>query len=182
MLDAEEAAIAAEKVGVDPRYLVQPIWRVLLRRPKLAKAVYAVLTDLLFRNRLDTRLRELLIMRIGWTTGSVFEWTQHWKIAIDADVPDQDILAVRDLDPERLTARDLDALAAVDDVITEGEVTLATWNRLAARFNSDELLEIVAITTTWVWISTLLRSLDVPLDQGMVAWPPDGVHPDEIRR
>jgi alkylhydroperoxidase family enzyme len=179
LLDTEPAAAAAEKVGIDPIYLVQPIWRVLLHRPKLASAVYAVLTDLLFRNRLDTRLRELLIMRIGWTTGSVFEWAQHWKIAVDAGVPGQDILAVRNLDPERLTGRDLDALAAVDDVVTEGEVTKATGERLAARFHNDELLEIVATGTSWTWISTLLRSLDVPLDQGMTAWPPDGAHPDE---
>ncbi len=179
LLDPGAAALAAEKVGIDPKYLVQPIWRVLLHRPKLAKAVYAVLTDLLFRGRLDSRLRELLIMRIGWTTGSVFEWAQHWRIAVDAGVPGEDILAVRHLDAERLTERDLDALAAVDDVVTQGEVTRATWNRLAARFDNDELLEIVGIATTWTWISMLLRSLDVPLDDGMAAWPPDGAHPGE---
>jgi 4-carboxymuconolactone decarboxylase len=177
-LGDDAARAAAETVGIDPAYLVQPIWRVLLRRPRLAKAVYDVLTDLLFRNRLDSRLRELLIMRIGWTTRSVFEWAQHWRVASDAGVPAEDVIAVRTLDSDRLTSRDLDALAAVDEVVAEGEVSRATWTRLSNRFKEDELLEIVSIATTWTWISSLLRSLDVPLDAGMAAWPPDALDPD----
>jgi alkylhydroperoxidase family enzyme len=180
LLDDEACVAAAEQAGIDPKYLVQPIWRVLLQRPKLARAVYDVLTDLLFRNRLDARLRELMIMRIGWTTRSVFEWAQHWKVAMAADVSPDDVLAVRTLDPTRLSDRDLDALAAVDDVVARGEVSLATWGRLTRRFDADELLEIVAIATTWTYVSTLLRSLDVPLDIGMAAWPPDGSGPDEF--
>jgi alkylhydroperoxidase family enzyme len=158
--------------------LVQPIWRVLLHRPKLARAVYDVLSDLLFRNRSDTRLRELLIMRTGWTTRSVFEWSQHWTIATTAGVDPGDILAVRTLDRQRLSTRDLDAIAAVDDVVAHGEIARETWERLAANFDEPEMLEIVSIATTWTWISALLRSLDVPLDAGMAAWPPDSVGPD----
>jgi alkylhydroperoxidase family enzyme len=178
LLDDDHAAAAAEKAGIDPKYLVQPIWRMLLRRPKLARAVYDVLTDLLFRSRLDVRLRELLIMRVGWRSRSAFEWAQHWIVADSSGVAAADVVAVRTLDAERLSPRDLVALAAVDDVVTAGEVSRATWERLAGEFDPDEMLEIVAVATTWTWISTLLRSLDVPLDAGMAAWPPDGIHPD----
>ena len=181
LLDDAAAHAAAEKAGIDPKYLVQPIWRMLLHRPKLARAVYDVLTDLLFRSRLDVRLRELLIMRIGWTTRSVFEWAQHWQVASGAGVAPDDVLAVRNLDAARLTPRDLDALRAVDDVVAGGEVSSATWAGMSAHFDHEEILEIVAVATSWTWVSTMLRSLDVPLDVGMAAWPPDGVHPDVMR-
>jgi alkylhydroperoxidase family enzyme len=179
MLDDDAAAAAAAKAGIDPKYLTQPIWRVLLHRPKLAAAVYQVLTDLLFRGSLDARVRELMILRIGWSTRSVFEWTQHWKIALDAGVEPGDLLAVRTLDGSRLSVRDLAALAAAEDVVSGGEVTRTTWNRLQEHFDHAELLEVVAVATTWTWVSTLLRSLDVPLDDGMAAWPPHGTGPDE---
>ena len=43
-----------------------------------------LLQTLLFTgNALDPRLRELLILRIGWRTGAVYEWTQHWRFAGD---------------------------------------------------------------------------------------------------
>ena len=178
LLDDDAARSAAERMGIDPAYLAQPVWRVLLRRPKLARAVYDVLTDLLFRSRLEARLREMLILRIGWTTGSVFEWSQHWKIATAAGVSPDDLLGVRRPEPggDR-PERDRAALAAVDDVVTGGAVSRATWDRLGDHFDDDERLEITAIATTWTWISSLLRSLDVPLDEGMAPWPPDGLGP-----
>jgi alkylhydroperoxidase family enzyme len=63
--------------------------------------------QLLENNRLDTRLRELMIMRIGWITGSAYEWTNHWRVATTAGIPLEDVLAVRDWqNSDRLTAAD----------------------------------------------------------------------------
>jgi hypothetical protein len=36
---------------------------------------------MLWHGKLDPRLRELVIMRIGWLTASDYEWTQHWRVA-----------------------------------------------------------------------------------------------------
>ena len=33
-----------------------------------------------------------MIMRIGWVTGSAYEWTQHWRVATTAGIPPEDIL------------------------------------------------------------------------------------------
>lgn len=45
-------------------------------------------------------MRELVIMRIGWVTGSVYEWTQHWGVATALGVDQADLLAVRDWPPD----------------------------------------------------------------------------------
>ena len=63
LLSGEDALFEADRIGIDPKYLTQPIWLMLLARPKYAKALYAVLTDLLFRSTIPVRLREVLIMR-----------------------------------------------------------------------------------------------------------------------
>ena len=74
------------------------------------------LLTLLFKNRFNTRLRELMIMRIAWVTGSVYEWTQHWHVATGAGIPDDVILAVRDwTNATNLTAADRAILTATDE-------------------------------------------------------------------
>lgn len=82
MLTLDEANSAARAAGISEQMATLSVFRVLLRHPVLAEELASTLTTLLFRgNELDARLRELIIMRIGWRTASVYEWTQHWRVA-----------------------------------------------------------------------------------------------------
>ena len=83
MLDTQEAKEAAAQVELPAQLAELNIFRTLLHNPALAKAVSDLLLTLLFRSSLDHRLRELVIMRLGWKTDAVYEWTQHWKIALE---------------------------------------------------------------------------------------------------
>src|SRR5207244_7655166 len=66
MLSTNEALTAAEAVDVPSAMATLSVYRVLLRHPPLAQALTGLLQVLLFRGKLDARLRELIIMRIGW--------------------------------------------------------------------------------------------------------------------
>ena len=96
-LSIEESVKRAEEVGILPQLAELNIFRTLLRHPKLAKVISNLLMMLLSDgNKLDARLRELLIMRIGWVTSCDYEWTQHWPIAKMFGVEEEELLAVRD--------------------------------------------------------------------------------------
>jgi alkylhydroperoxidase family enzyme len=93
----------------------------------MAEGVFTHLTTLLNKNTFKTRLRELSIMRIGWVTGSKYEWTQHWRVANAAGVPEEDILAVRDWqNADRLTDADRTILQATDEMLDYGKNSNAT--------------------------------------------------------
>src|ERR1700722_20923753 len=78
-LPVDEAKAAADEAGV-PDYMAElAIFQVLLNHPRLACALNDLLATMLWRGTLDPRLRELVIMRIGWLTASDYEWTQHWR-------------------------------------------------------------------------------------------------------
>lgn len=178
MLDEGTAAVLAAEHGIPDALARLSIFRVLLHRPRLAKAVADTLLSLLFGGELDDRLRELVIMRTGWVTGSVYEWTQHWRIALDFGCTEDDLLAVRDWrthdgfgEAERLV------LAATDRCLAGGAVEEETVAELRRHLGDDATIELVAAIGTWSMISTLLRSLDVPLEDGVEAWPPDGTRP-----
>lgn len=179
-LSREEAAAAAVAAGL-PEYLADlNIFRVLLGHPPLAGAFNGWLSPLLFEGRLDVRLRELVIMRLGWATGSVYEWTQHWRIATQLGVSDDDLLAVRDWRrSDRLDPAARAVLAATDDVLAGGTIEPATWSECEATLaTKQERLELVAVISGWRMVSSMLRSLDVPLEDGTEPWPPDGKRPD----
>ena len=180
MLDLADAERRADEAGVSRQLAPLSVFRILLRHPVVANAMNGTLGALLFAgNGLDARLRKLVIMRIGWRTGSVYEWTQHWRVARGIDIPEADILAVRDWQQApHLSAADRAVLRATDDTLDNGRISDATWAECCRFLASDEeRIELVVAIGHWLLFSTLLRSLDVPLEPGVAPWPPDGRMP-----
>lgn len=179
MLPIDESERVAAGLGI-PRAMAElTVFRTLLAHPELAGGVYTLLSTLLWRGRLDTRLRELLIMRIGWRTGSVYEWTQHWRVALALDVEADDLVAVRDWPAsDRFGPAERAVLAATDETLDTGTVSAATWEECEQHVGGpDVLTEMVVAIGNWRMFSSVLRSLEIPLEDGVVAWPPDGATP-----
>ncbi len=179
MLSIEDAKKAAEQMGVPEPIAELSIFRVLLNHPLLAKRMNDLLLTLLFRGVLDARLRELVIMRLGWATASDYEWTQHWRIALQLGVPEEDLLALRDWRAsDRFSDADRAVLAASDETLESGAISPETWAQCQAHVGGAEaLLELTAAIGTWRMISSMLRSLEIPLEDGVASWPPDGACP-----
>jgi alkylhydroperoxidase family enzyme len=182
MLDPATAREVAEQSGVPATMADLSVFRVLLHHPRLTGAVHELLSMLLWHGELDARLRELLIMRIGWRTGSAYEWTQHWRVARLLEVPKEDLLAVRDWrGNERFDARDRAVLAATDETLDTGTISDETWEECASHLRTEQLIELVVAIGNWRLFSSLLRSLHVPLEDGVEPWPPDGARPGDAR-
>jgi len=180
LLSMDEAKAVAIDCGIRESMASLNVYRALLNHPRLAKAVDHLLTTLLFNgNKLDVRLRELLIMRIGWVTGSHYEWTQHWHFAELIGISAEDVLAVRDWrTSDRLTAADRAVLAAVDDTLEHGRISTSVWQQCVAQIcDPQQLIEMVVAIGNWNTFSQLLRSLEIPLEEGVEPWPPDGKVP-----
>ncbi len=182
-LTLEEARERAGEAEVADVMAELSIFRVLLHHPRLARAIHRMLASLLFNAKLDTRLRELVIMRIGWTTGSNYEWTQHWRVARALGIEEADLLAVRDWrSAEGLSAADRAVLAATDETLVTGRISPETWAECETHVGGREsLLELVAAIGLWSMVSTVVRSLEVPLEDGVEAWPPDGRIPPALQ-
>jgi alkylhydroperoxidase family enzyme len=175
-LSLDESRAAAEAVGIAPQFAELNVFRVLLHQPKLAKAISEMLVTLLFRGKLAHRLRELVILRIGWVTASEYEWTQHWRVALELGVPEADALAVRDWrSNDSLGPADRAVLAATDETLETGAISAETWAECERHVGGpQELLDLVASIGNWRLFSQLLQSLEIPLEDGVAGWPPDG--------
>jgi len=179
-LSIEEARAAADEAGI-PDYMAElSMFQVLLNHPTLARAINDLLATMLWHGRLARRLRELVIMRVGWLTACDYEWTQHWRVACGLGVPARDLLAVRDWSthdgfggPERAV------LSATDEVVRDGAVSTPTWAACERELGADSamLIELVTAIGAWRMIASILHSLKVPLEDGVASWPPDGQPP-----
>ncbi len=184
MLSLEEARKAAAAAEIPEQVAELNIFRVLLNHPLLAKRINDLLMTLLFRGKLDARLRELVIMRLGWATGSNYEWTQHWRIARQLGLPEADLLAIRDWrESDRFGDADRAVLAATDEILDRGAISPETWADCVSHVGGfEELLELTAAIGNWRMVSSLLQSLDIPLEEGTASWPPDGRKPETGRK
>jgi alkylhydroperoxidase family enzyme len=177
-----EAKAAADEAAV-PDYMAElSIFQVLLNHPPLARAINDLLATMLWHGALDPRLRELVIMRIGWFTACDYEWTQHWRVASRLGVAPDDLVGVRDwraYDGFGPTERAV--LAATDDVLRDGAVSAESWAACERELKGDTtvLIELVTAIGAWRMVSSILRSLQVPLEEGVSSWPPDGRSPSD---
>lgn len=180
LLGADEARAATAEAGV-PEYMADlNIFRALLHHPQLARRFNDLLAFLIFKGALDDRLRELIIMRMGWRTACDYEWTQHWRIAAGLGVSEADLLATRGDWASHPGFSDADraVLAATDEVLDGGAVTAATWEACVAHVgDSTELMEMLMAIGAWRMVSSFLRSAQIPLEDGVPSWPPDGQGP-----
>lgn len=179
MLDVDEAKRRAAERDIPESLAELSVFRIALHQPGVAHGLSTMLHELLWKGLLDARLRELIIMRIGWATGSVYEWTQHWRVARLLDVPERDLLAVRDWrNADHFGEAERAVLGATDDTLEFGTITDKTWAECRAALGDDAVMvEMVAAIGNWRLFSALLKSLDVPLEDGVEPWPPIGEAP-----
>ena len=185
LLPVGEAKAAADEAGV-PNYMAElAIFQVLLNHPTLARALNDLLATMLWHGKLDTRLRELAIMRIGWLTASDYEWTQHWRVARRLGVSADDLVGVQNWQAHDGFGRiERAVLAATDDVVRDGAVSADSWAACERELGPDPavLLELVTAIGAWRMIASILHSLKVPLEDGVDSWPPDGQPPAQTIR
>jgi len=181
MLEIDEARKLGAEAGIPEQMAGLNIFRLLLRRPRTAKALSDLLLSLLFGAELSDRLRELVILRLGWKTGSDYEWTQHWPLAQEPfGLRADECLAVREGSRSDLFGpADKAVLDAVDETLATGTLSDETFARCREHVGSDEAtIELVAAIATWRLVSHLTHGLEIELEDGVASWPPDGRAPD----
>lgn len=176
MVPMDQMPKLIEAAGLSAAAASRTVYRVLANNPTVLGVVSAQIQTLIRKGSLPHRLRELIIMRIGWVTGSAYEWTSHWHICMEFGIPAEDVLAVRDWQAsDRLTGADKAVLRATDEVLAGKTISDATWAEIAQHVTDPgQQVELVIDIGNWVLASIMLRNLRIPVEDDRSAWPPDG--------
>lgn len=140
------------------------LFRVLMHHPKLARRWTVFAGHILQKQTLEVRERELLILRIGWLNQAEYEWAQHVEIAKRGGVSDAEIEQVK-LGPRgRWSTHEAALLQAADDLFHNSVVSDDTWTALAAKYNTQQMMDLVFTIGQYNLVSWALNSFGVPLD------------------
>lgn len=165
----EVAARLATALGGGDRPL--NIFATLAHAPKMLDSVLRMGGFLLSGKGVPPREREIVVLRVGWRAGSVYEFGQHTVIGRRVGLSDEEIA--------RLTVDSLDGwdegdrllVAMADDLHADDKVADATWSGLAERYDEALLVELLVLAGFYRLISGFLNSARVELDPGVPGWP-----------
>ncbi|HIL05017.1 MAG TPA: carboxymuconolactone decarboxylase family protein [Acidimicrobiia bacterium] len=128
--------------------------------------------QLLFKGTVPPRLREIVILRMGWNCQSVYEFGQHTLFGLDVGLTEDEIYWLTRPVREYGWAEDeIALLEMVDDLYGDDCVSDATWLKLAGLFSVSEMLEFMAAALQYRLVSGLLNSCGVQRDDGVPGWP-----------
>jgi len=141
---------------------------VLMRYPALAKAFLTFNRHLLYESSLSDRIRELLILRIGWLRRAEYEWAQHVLLAQRAGLRKEEIEAVKD-GPNATVWVPFEAalLRAVDELHADAFVGDATWEVLAAHLDQRQLMDLVFTVGAYDLLAMAFNTFGLELDPGL---------------
>jgi alkylhydroperoxidase family enzyme len=143
------------------------IFTTLVRNPSLFKEFLRFGGRLLFRSGLPADVREVLILRTAYRCGADYEWAHHVDIGGRAGLADDVIAALGVADPGGLDDDTALLARAADQLVSGHELDDATWSALGERFDEQQLIEICMLVGNYAMIAGVLRSLRVPLEDGL---------------
>ena len=165
----EVAEILAKAPSRDGRPL--NIFGTLAHHPLLLRRYLALGGVFLAHNLLPPREREIVILRVAWRTGCVYEFGQHTRLGRQAGLSEEEV--GRAARPTQNGWAEPDALLVrmVDEMQEADLVSDATWSGLATHWSEPQLLELLALAGFYRMTAGLLNSAGVEAEPGVPGWP-----------
>ena len=149
------------------------IFRTLANHPGLARRWLVFGNHVLAKSTLPARERELVILRIGWLCRAGYEWGQHVVIGKASGLADEEIARIaKGPEADGWSAADRALLRATDELHADAFVSDATWNELAARFSTQQLMDLVFTVGQYNLVSMALNTFGVQPEPGLPGLPP----------
>lgn len=137
----------------------------MLHHPALAGPFTAYGNVLLREPAIGHRYRELMLLRVAWRTGAVYEWVHHALLATQYGINQDDIDAFVDgaMSPA-WTAIECDLVTATDEMLDSHRISDDTWTHLAEHFDEKQLVEIPLVVGTYTCLAMAFNSWNLAVE------------------
>jgi 4-carboxymuconolactone decarboxylase len=161
-----EFADLIEKFSAGRRGKLINIYRMLLNSPALAESWFNHSNAVRWKTALDGRLREIIIIRMGYLTGSEYVLRQHVPALALADGLSLDeCKALADWRETRFfDARERSALGYADVMTRDIVVPDAVFAEVARHFDSRQIVELTVLIGSYNMNARVLQALQLDLE------------------
>lgn len=161
--DVPEQRELLERIRGARRGRVINIYRLLLHAPSLASVWFDLINAVRWKTSLAGRLREILIIRVGYVTGVPYIVNQHVRnIALDEGLTQEECAALADWPATALfSAAERAALSYVDEMTRDIAVGDATFAELRRHFGETAIVEMSVLAGTYNMHARVLAALQI---------------------
>lgn len=139
--------------------------RVLSIDRRLFRPFLALNARLMPFGKLDRLQTEALIMRTARLTGCRYEWVQHGAMARRAGLTAEQARAIHDDPRSEVLSEPIRALLqAAEELLGGHAIEAETFDRLAAHFSPEEILEATMLVGNYAMLAGALNSFGVRLE------------------
>ncbi|MXX63327.1 MAG: carboxymuconolactone decarboxylase family protein [Holophagales bacterium] len=151
----------------DQRLLDPPLnlFRVLAYCPEGARAFGRLGLWIRFKTKLDPRLRQMAILRVGAVTRTDYEYSHHIELGRQFGLSDDDIRAVvAGPDDESLTEVERLVVTAADEMTTGLGIGAGTFKALRGHLDEGMMVELTMTLSYYNGVVRMLNSLDIDVE------------------
>jgi len=144
------------------------IFRMLPHAETLVRGFGQLGSAILGRAKLDPRLRELVILRVGARSPAAYEWQQHVPIARATGATDAEINALQAEHPEAATFGDKERalIRLTDELLRTPRASDEALAAMRAHFSDRELCEAILTVGFYMMVARFLETTGVDLETG----------------
>ena len=117
---------------------------------------------------LEPRLREIIIMRVGWNTSCEYEWGQHVLMSEPAGLTPEDHKRIKEgALAEGWSEIESVLITATDELLGETMISNATWAALSSQLNEKQITDVIFTVGQYQMMAMALNSLGVQREPGI---------------
>lgn len=153
-----------------PNARIPNIFGTVANNPELFRQWLGFTTYLLTASTLEPRLRELVILRVGWLCRSPYEWGQHVIVGRRVGLTDEDLARIaQGPAQEGWSPAEAAALRAVDELVERCTLSDDSWAAVTAFLTAQQVLDLVFLVGQYRLVSSVLNALRIERDDGLDA-------------
>ena len=150
---------------------VAAVYRTFARHPKLYVPRQILSEYIRTKSTLSPRVREMLILRIGWRCRSAYEWAAHAPAGRRAGLTDDQIRLLARSGYDGWSVADAAIVRAADELFDDDVIGDATWKALDDQFDERQLLDVLITTGGYRMVSMVLNTFGVPAEPNSESFP-----------
>ncbi|MEP7309436.1 MAG: carboxymuconolactone decarboxylase family protein [Acidobacteriota bacterium] len=136
-----------------------------LRHPVLAANIMPFERYIANESTLPPRHRELLILRTAWLCRADYVWAHHADSAKKAGMTAEELVRIaRGPDAPGWDPFEASLLRAADELHVSAFISDGTWNALAARYKTPEMMDAVFTVAEFTMVAGTLNSIGVQIE------------------
>ena len=147
------------------------VYRTFARHPKLYVPRQILSEYIRTKSTLSPRVREMLILRIGWRCRSAYEWAAHAPAGRRAGLTDDQIRMLARSGYDGWNPADTAIVRVADELFGEDVISDATWKALDDQFDERQLLDVLITTGGYRMVSMVLNTFGVAAEPNSEPFP-----------